>query len=118
MEITDIKKHVTHLSEEIRHITTHMEEIVVGGKVTQVTPSLSDKTPTYILVLDDIVGVVRLFVGASFMRAFSDKLQIGEYVFIEAYSNIITRNDNRGKKKDVTVYGYNMKDITEVGDTK
>jgi DNA polymerase III alpha subunit len=117
MEISEIKKHVTHFSLELKHNAAQEEEVVVGGRVTSVIPPVNEEYPMYIVMLDDTIGVTHVFVPDSMMTEFHSHFQKDNYVFVEGFVNFITRQGKKEVMKDVSVFAFALKDITTVGDT-
>jgi hypothetical protein len=117
MNISDIQQHVTYFSEELRHKAKHEEEVVVGGKITSIIPPVNDEYPMYIVMADDLIGTVHIMVPDTMMDAHLDNFQIGNFIFVEGFVNIITRTDKKETKKDISIFAFSMKDITKVGDT-
>ncbi len=112
MELHDIQKHITHFSEEIRLKAIHGEEVVVGGKIESIVPPLSDEHPMYVVILDDQVGTSHVFIPSEMYDAFSSRFQVGQYVFIEGFVKVMSRSIRKETTKDVSIYGYGLKDIT------
>lgn len=116
MELNEIKKHVTHFSLELKQKAVQEEEVIIGGKVTNVIPPVSDEYPMYIVMLDDHIGVNHVFVPDEMMTEFFSYFQKDNYVFVEGFVNFITRQEKKETKKDVSVFAFAVKDITTVGD--
>jgi hypothetical protein len=117
MNITDIRQHVTHFSEELRHKAKHEEEVVVGGEITNIIPPVSEDFPLYTVMVDDKVGTVHIMVSDTMISAYSDKFQTGSYIFLEGFANVISHIEYRQQRKDVIIFAYNVKDITIIGDS-
>lgn len=117
MKIEDIQKHVTYFSEQLRFQAKHEEEIVVGGTITSIVPPIDEAYPMYILILDDLIGTTHVFAPNTLMDAYPNELKIGNVVFLEGFVNVVSRQINKEKKKDISIFAYGMKDITKVGDT-
>ena len=113
MNIATIKQHVTHFSEELRHKARHEENVVIGGAIQNIVPPIDEAFPMYIVTLDDLVGISYVVVPSTMIDAYMEDFQIGNFIFIEGFVNIVTRPN----KKDISVFAYSMKDITKVGDT-
>lgn len=117
MKIVDIQKHITHFSEQLSQGVIHEQDVSVGGKVTAIVPPFDESYPMYILFLDDKVGTTHVFVPETMIDSFPEQIQIGNYVFVEGFANVVTRKDGKKIEKEVSVFAYAMKDITKVGET-
>ncbi|ARC67279.1 hypothetical protein B14_200068 (plasmid) [Bacillus licheniformis] len=118
MELADIKKHTTHLSEEVRLNAAHEEHVTVGGKIINITPPFNKENSTYIVTIDDSIGTLNVLVSEAFMTEFKDLVVQGNYVFFEGFVNIVSRSIKGEVKKDVSVFAYSLKCIPndECGD--
>ncbi len=112
MELAEIQKHVTHFSEEIRTNATHGKEVIVGGKIESIIPPLSREDIMYVVMLDDQVGVSHIYVPNLLFHAFPEHFKIGNYIFVEGFVKVMSRSIKKEKKKDVCIYAYSLKDIT------
>lgn len=116
MHILDIKKHITHFSEELKYHAVHEENVTVGGKIIGYVPPVSEDHPMYIFLLDDHVGTVYVHVPEQMVLECSE-ISEGNYVFFEGFTNVISRYIEGELKKEVSVFAYNLKDISTNGDT-
>lgn len=117
-ELYLLQMNVTHFSEQLRTETKHEQEVVIGGRITNIVLPLDEQYPMYIVMLDDLIGTTHVYVPNTMMEAYLDHFQIGKTVFVEGFVNVMTRHIKKEKKKDVTIFAYSMKDITKVGDTE
>ena len=115
-KVTEIKQHVTHFSEQLRREAIHEQDVVVGGKITSIIPPLDDTFPMYIVILDDLVGQLHVFIPDEMMQVYMDQFQIGNHVFVEGFVNVITRRINKELKRDISIFAYGMKEISANGD--
>lgn len=113
MELTDIKQHVTHFSEQLRLETKHREEVTVGGKILSIIPPITDDLHSmYVLVLDDKVGTHSVYISETLYQAFPEQFKKDNHVFLEGFVNVVNRHIKSAHKKEVSVFAYAMKDIT------
>lgn len=116
MNVTEIKKHVTHFSEQLRDLEQEAM-VTVGGTITHIVAPVDEEYPLYVVILDDKVGTIHTVVPDSMMDAYPEQFKVGQTIFIEGFVNIITRQIRKEKKKDVSIFAFSMKDITLIGDT-
>ncbi|MBU5262051.1 hypothetical protein [Bacillus atrophaeus] len=113
MELDEIKKHITHLSEEIRLNAVHEQHVIVGGKIVDIIPPFTKENSIYILTIDDVIGTMNVLVSDTFMTEFNDRIELDKYVFFEGFANVVSRFIKKEIKKDVSVFAYSLKDITK-----
>jgi hypothetical protein len=112
MKPSEIKKHVTHFSLELPQANQE-EDVVVGGELKAIIPPADEQNPMFILILDDHLGPIHVFVSDRMFTAHSNHLRIGSDVFIEGYVNFVSRKHGKQPDKEVFVYGYGIKQIKE-----
>jgi hypothetical protein len=113
-KIAEMKQHVTYFSEQLKREAVHEQDVVVGGKITSIVPltDFDERYPMYIVILDDLVGQVHVFVPDEMMQVYADEFQIGNYVFVEGFVNVITRRIHKELKRDISIFAYNLKEIS------
>ncbi len=87
--VTDIKKIVTHFSEQIKQ-TEHKQEVTVAGRIVSVTEYHEDyfsEDQWVAMNIDDFVGIVNLFVLKSEYDQMKNDLKIGNFVKSTGYVN-------------------------------
>lgn len=113
MEISDIKPHVTHFSEQLRFEGQHEQEVVVGGKILSVVqPVTQEHHDMYAVLIDDCLGTFIAYVTETLYQTFMNQFQVGNLIFLEGYLNVITRSIRKDIKREVSVLAYGVKDIT------
>lgn len=116
MNITDIQKHVTYFSEQLRS-AEHTEEVVIGGKINDILPPVNEEYPMYVVILDDFIGSSHVYVPDTMFQAFSDDFQVGNMVFLEGFVNVVSSYVSGKIVKETSVIAYGMKDITKEKET-
>lgn len=116
MKLNEIRRNVTHLSEELQHRAVQEEEVVVGGLIVDVVPPINDDFPMYIFTVDDTIGTIHVHVPKIMYHAYESSLSKGKYAFFEGFVNIVTSQSRKEVKKNISIYSYALKDISsEVG---
>lgn len=111
MEISEIKKHVTHFSLELASKAKFAEQVVTGGRIISIIPPVDEQHRMSILLLDDQVGTSHVFVSDRLMQHHSDAIQVGKYVFFEGVVSLIYRSEGKATKTEAAVYAYGLKEI-------
>lgn len=109
MELSEIRKHVTHYSLELKLKAVQEEEVVVGGRVTTIVPPVDDEYPMHIVMLDDLVGITHVLVPDNLMDEYKDSFSYGNYVFVEGFVNFVSHQQKKEMKKDVSVFAFGVK---------
>jgi hypothetical protein len=116
MKATEIAKHVTHFSEQLK-FASQEEEVVVGGKLTNMISPVDDHYPMYVAVLDDAIGTLHVYVSDTMISAYPEQFEVGNYIFLEGFVNIMSHRVKDKTEKEVSVFAYAMKDITILQET-
>ncbi|MCD7911031.1 hypothetical protein KC480_05765 [Bacillus velezensis] len=113
MELAEIKRQITHLSEELRLNAIHEQHVIVGGKIVDIIPPFTKENSIYILRIDDVIGTINVLVSEVFMNEFKNQITLDEVLFFEGYANVVSRVIKQKVKKDVSVFAYSLKEISE-----
>lgn len=117
MNITQLKQHVTHFSASLRLDCSHGQEVVVGGRVTHILPPLSESYPKVMVQIEDYLGQLCIFVPEALLDSQEKAVHVGDFFIFEGYVNVIHRIIQNEPIKDITIFAFDMKDITSNGDT-
>lgn len=112
MDINNIKQHVTHFSLELPEKTVQEQEVVVGGQITAIIPPVDAERPFFIVLLDDKVGALHVYVSETMMVHFAERITVGQYAFFEGAVSILRHLKFNKVETEAVVYAYGMKDIT------
>lgn len=109
-----IKKHATHFSEQIRNECKHLDEVTVAGQIKTVIPPILDDlrqlSSHYVLEIDDKVGTIYVYVS-PLMKNHFEFLELGNYVALSGYVNIVLREVHNETQKDYSVVAYDAKQL-------
>lgn len=111
MNVSELRKYVTHFSEELKFKTGHRDEVLVGGQIKNIVPPILEEFPMYLIIVDDMVGTLHIYASEKLYKAYSEHLQIGKHVFVKGFVNVVSHYKYDHLEKDYTVIAYDLANI-------
>lgn len=108
LNVTELKKYVTHFSEQLKLEAKYKEDVIVGGKITSITPPMTEEYPLHSMIVDDHVGLLHIYIPPDMFTAYHDSFVQGEYVFVKGIVNVISRQVKGDIQRDYSVIAYDI----------
>jgi hypothetical protein len=107
--VSQLRPYVTHFSEELKLKARARDQVTVAGRIDSVSRIDDDYT---VMVLDDFVGQTRIIMSNIMYNHFKSIIDIGNFVSVEGYVNVVTRKVAGQMESEYSIIGYDMNILT------
>jgi DNA polymerase III alpha subunit len=111
MMIDQLKKHVTHFSEELSLKAKAKDDVIVGGRiisVEKISEQFFDET-YYKVTLDDYVGTTKVIISSEMYQHYFEDIAFVDTTFlIKGIVNVVSRKVATGIESQFSVVGYEI----------
>lgn len=108
MNISELRECITHFSEEIKQKSKHQDEVVVGGKITNIIPPFLDEIPMYLLQIDDYVGTLYVYLSSNLFEMYQRDLKVDHFICFKGFVNIVSQKIKDEVKKSCSIMAFDV----------